>query len=130
MPRIEEMPDRIVTVNISENPKQRDKQCRERFDKYDRNAPRTVSETLSRGVRPVDIRYDWNWGYISVTEPPKKPLDIAEALKRCGLGSAEYLFIYNHPDTGPQVLTNVKTPRRKFLVNEMFRKLRAKGSLD
>src|SRR5260370_13940841 len=92
--------NQIVTVNIPFNQKQKSSAAHRHFEKYDRQNPISVAESLARGVRPIDIRYDLNWGFISLTAPDKKPLDIQEEMKRCGLNDAEYVIVYRHPQTG------------------------------
>src|ERR1019366_4794298 len=105
--KIKDLYDFLVTVNIPFNPKEKGSGAHQHFEKYDRENVRTVAESLSRGVRPHDIGYDWNWGYISLTHPKKKPLEIAREMKRCGLKDAEYLLVYRDPEAGTRVITNV-----------------------
>jgi hypothetical protein len=71
-----------------------------------------------------------NWGYISLTPPNKKPIDIAEEFNRCGMEGAEYLLVFRHPLTGLRTLTNLEPAKRKTLVNAMFKRGANKGALD
>ena len=127
--KFEELLDHVVTVNVPFNPKRKGSAAFKYFERYNRETPMSVRESLERGVRPVDIRYDFNWGYISLTEPSKRPINIAKEFNRCGLAGAEYLVIYRHRSTGTRTATNVKTARTKGLVDAMFRRARNKGSL-
>ncbi len=102
--------DQLVTVNTPFNPKQKGTKAYERFEKYDRDKPITVTEYLERGGTSEAIRYDLNWGYVTLTDPSRKPIELAREMTRSGLEDAEYVLIYRHPSTGTRVVTNV-TPK-------------------
>jgi hypothetical protein len=130
MMKFEDLLEHLVTVNLPFNPKQKGSAAFKYFERYNRETPISVRESLERGVRRVDIRYDLNWGYISLTEPDKQPMNIAAEFNRCGVAGAEYLLIYRHPLTGTRIVTNVETANKKGLVDAMFKRARDKGSLD
>lgn len=128
--KFEDMLEYLVTVNIPFNPKQKGSAAFKYFERYSRDTPISVRESLERGVRRVDIRYDSNWGYISLTEPDKQPVDIAKEFNRCGVAEAEYLLMYRQSLTDLRIVTNVGTAKKKKLVSAMFKRGAAKGSLD
>jgi len=128
--KIEDLLEHLVTVNVRFNPKKKGTAAFKCFQRYNRRTPTSVRQSLKRGIRPADIRYDSNWGYISLTLPGARPIDMAEEFERCGLPGAEYLLVYRHALTGTRIVTNLETARKKKLSETMFKKARGKGSLD